>query len=388
MATGFKFAGDQTIRFENGSLPKIVVHAVMGGLLAEATGSDFKTGAMAAGLNEAMADTLSTLSGGDTNVHVMLSQLTGVLAAAAVNGDLQKGSEVAQSATIYNHDLHRKNAESFAKGIADACRQMPGYCAPGAENVTEQQMVQALEATARHGQGREKVDPAALQLVSQFLNQFESTKDTLFTPTESESHRLGVEAEAELALAIISLGSAAKAVASKTPGWLEKLAGMLQSGEKNGAKATGGAAGKVDDVVAPSSKPEWLQRLDAGNEFNKVQSKNYPNNEVYIQRPDGNGYYRVDSYNPIKGEIVSRKLTQLSEVSEATAKSYINEAITKYPSGATIAKVPSSGSLGGQKLQSTVILEVPPQNGVIPKAILDSANKAGVLIRDTNGKVY
>ncbi|MBA1429846.1 MULTISPECIES: hypothetical protein [Pseudomonas fluorescens group] len=131
-----------------------------------------------------------------------------------------------------------------------------------------------------------------------------------------------------------------------------------------------------------------MQRLDAGNEFNKVQSKNYPNNEVYIQRPDGNGYYRVDSYNPIKGEIVSRKLTQLSEVSEATAKSYINEAITKYPSGATIAKVPSSGSLGGQKLQGTVILEVPPQNGVIPKAILDSANKAGVLIRDTNGKVY
>ncbi|WAH59585.1 hypothetical protein LZ023_08570 [Pseudomonas silvicola] len=100
-----------------------------------------------------------------------------------------------------------------------------------------------------------------------------------------------------------------------------------------GAKATGGAAEKVDDVVAPSSKPEWLQRLDAGNEFNKVQSKNYPNNEVYIQRPDGSGYYRVDSYNPIKGEIVSRKLTRLSEVSEATAKSYISEAITKYPSG-------------------------------------------------------
>lgn len=90
-----------------------------------------------------------------------------------------------------------------------------------------------------------------------------------------------------------------------------------------------------------------MQRLDAGNEFNKVQSKNYPNNEVHIQRPDGNGYDRVDSYNPIKGEIVSRKLTQLSEISEATAKSYISEAITKYPAGATIAKVPSSGSLGG-----------------------------------------
>ncbi|WP_240160497.1 hemagglutinin repeat-containing protein [Pseudomonas bharatica] len=155
-----------------------------------------------------------------------------------------------------------------------------------------------------------------------------------------------------------------------------------------GAKTTDGGAEKVDDIVASSSKPEWLQRLDAGNEFNKVQSQNYPYNEVYIQRPDGKGYYRVDSYNPIKGEIVSRKLTQLSEVSEATAKSYISEAVAKYPAGATIAKVPSSGSLGGQKLQGTVILEVPPQNGAIPKSILDSANKAGVLIRDTNGRVY
>lgn len=169
---------------------------------------------------------------------------------------------------------------------------------------------------------------------------------------------------------------------------LKFSAGLVLGKALGGTKTVGGATGKVDDAVVPSSKPEWLQRLDAGNEFNKLQSKNYPNNEVYILRPDGNGYYRVDSYNPIKGEIVSRKLTQLSEVSEATAKSYISEAVTKYPSGATIAKVPSSGSLGGQKLQGTVILEVPPQNGVIPKAILDSANKAGVLIRDTNGKVY
>lgn len=255
----------------------------MGGLLAEATGSDFKTGAMAAGLNEAIADTLSTLSGGDTNVHVMLSQLTGVLAAAAVNGDLQKGSEVAQSAAIYNHDLHRKNAESFAKGIADACRQMPGYCAPGAENVTEQQMVQALEATARHGQGREKVDPAALQLVSQFLNQFESTKDTLFTPTESESHRLGVEAEAELALAIISLGSAAKAVASKTPGWLEKLAGMLQSGEKNGAK----------DLTTNLSEVWTLKPTQRGVDIESYLAKTEysPQSGWYNVGAERNGYF-------------------------------------------------------------------------------------------------
>ncbi|KEZ65614.1 hypothetical protein AAY86_04375 [Pseudomonas amygdali pv. tabaci str. ATCC 11528] len=143
-----------------------------------------------------------------------------------------------------------------------------------------------------------------------------------------------------------------------------------------------------NDVANTSSKPEWLQRLDAGNEFNRVQSKNYPYNEVYIQRPDGNGYYRLDSYNPTTGEIISRKLTQFSKIYESTAKSYINEAISKYPSGSTIANVPSSGSLAGQKLQGALILEVPPQTGIIPQTILDSADKAGVLIRDINGKVY
>ncbi|WP_257112476.1 DUF6861 domain-containing protein [Pseudomonas ficuserectae] len=143
-----------------------------------------------------------------------------------------------------------------------------------------------------------------------------------------------------------------------------------------------------NDVANTSSKPEWLQRLDAGNEFNRVQSKNYPYNEVYIQRPDGNGYYRLDSYNPTTGEIISRKLTQFSKISESTAKSYINEAISKYPSGSTIANVPSSGSLAGQKLQGALILEVPPQTGIIPQTILDSADKAGILIRDINGKVY
>lgn len=143
-----------------------------------------------------------------------------------------------------------------------------------------------------------------------------------------------------------------------------------------------------DDPANTSSKPEWLRRLDAGNEFNKVQSKTYPYNEVYIERPDGNGYYRVDSYNPATGEIVSRKFTQLSEVSEATAKSYIKEAATKYANGSTVANVPSSGSLAGKKLQGAIILEVPQQNAMIPKPVLDSANKAAVLIRDVNGKVY
>ena len=148
------------------------------------------------------------------------------------------------------------------------------------------------------------------------------------------------------------------------------------------------AAKAVEGGATAGTKPDWLKRLEAGNEFNTVQNKNYPHSEVYVNRPDGNGYYRVDSYDPDTGEIISRKFTQLSDINESTAARYIQEAITKYPPGATIAKVPSSGELGGQKLQGSLILEVPPQVKDIPKSVLDAAGKAGVVIRDSNGKVY
>ncbi|RUH77069.1 hemagglutinin, partial [Pseudomonas aeruginosa] len=44
MAVGFNFIGD-SVKYPDGSPPKIMAHALMGGLLAEASGSDFKTGA-------------------------------------------------------------------------------------------------------------------------------------------------------------------------------------------------------------------------------------------------------------------------------------------------------------------------------------------------------
>ncbi|CRM25166.1 Filamentous hemagglutinin [Pseudomonas sp. 24 E 13] len=105
MATGFNWVGD-TIKFPDGSVQKIVAHALMGGLLAEATGSDFKTGAAAAGLNEALINQLDWAAHGNDDVMLMLSQLTGLVAAAAVDGDLEKGAEVAQKATTYNWLLH------------------------------------------------------------------------------------------------------------------------------------------------------------------------------------------------------------------------------------------------------------------------------------------
>ncbi|WP_354360745.1 hypothetical protein [Pedobacter sp. UYP30] len=113
-----------------------------------------------------------------------------------------------------------------------------------------------------------------------------------------------------------------------------------------------------------------------------------------MKKPDGPGYYRLDSYKPGE-EIVSRKYTQLSEIQESTAKNYINEIDKKYPEGADIANVPSNTTGGnsgifesGNTLKGKKVLEIPVQNKPVPKSVINSANDAGVTIRDVNGRIY
>ena len=139
---------------------------------------------------------------------------------------------------------------------------------------------------------------------------------------------------------------------------------------------------------ATSSRPEWLRNLDEGNNFNTERRPYYESNEVYIEKPNGDGYYRLDSYNPSTGEIVSRKFTQFSEIQETTGINYVNELASKYPPGSTIAEVPSSGNLAGQTLHGQMILEVPVQGNPIPQTVLDAANRRGVIIRDINLKIW
>ena len=75
--------------------------------------------------------------------------------------------------------------------------------------------------------------------------------------------------------------------------------------------------------------------------FNKERAKLYSFNEVYLEAPKKetkvagdspakHKYVRLDSYDPYVGEIVSRKYTQLSEVSEETAIRYLKELEDKY----------------------------------------------------------
>ncbi|MGG0790439.1 hypothetical protein ABE132_17330 [Peribacillus simplex] len=149
---------------------------------------------------------------------------------------------------------------------------------------------------------------------------------------------------------------------------------------------------KGTDEVTPKKKtvPDWLkERWEAGNNFNKENRPRYPYNEVELEAKEvGGKKYVVDSYAPNK-EIVSRKFTQLSEVQEKTAKSYLNEITKKYPSGSKISNGSfNPNALKGGRLKGELILEVPVQNKLIPQTILDEATKNRIIIKDINGKVY
>ena len=62
--------------------------------------------------------------------------------------------------------------------------------------------------------------------------------------------------------------------------------------------------------------------------------------KVAEDSPAKHKYGRVDPYDPHIGEIVSRKYTQLSEVSEETAIRYPKELKDKYSPGSIIAEMP------------------------------------------------
>ncbi len=194
--------------------------------------------------------------------------------------------------------------------------------------------------------------------------------------------------------------TAAQAMAMQSTGAAASgAAGAAAGSATGGATATGGSGGgdDDDDGKKPSSRPEWLQRLDDGNDFNRQQSQNYPHNEVMLDKPEGSpGYPRVDSYDPATGEIISRKHTQLGEVRPETARGYLDELSNRYPPGSKIADVPSqrpgsghqNAGLAGQTLDGNQILEVPPQNSPVPQSVLDRADQLGITIRDSNGRIY
>ena len=84
---------------DDGSGRKIIVHAVIAGLMSRITRAGFTSGAVAAGLNEAL---INNLKGLDPALAQGISALIGAAAAKAVNGNAAVGASAAVGGTKYN----------------------------------------------------------------------------------------------------------------------------------------------------------------------------------------------------------------------------------------------------------------------------------------------
>ncbi|WP_239689385.1 DUF637 domain-containing protein, partial [Pseudomonas syringae] len=180
-AASFNAVGDYTRgTFADGTPSKVIIHAMVGGLLSKATGGDFRTGALAAGANEALVVHLNGLVNGNETLLTMSSQIVGALAAAtqkdADASSIEKGSWIAKNSTQYNflndHDTKERNSarEAYEKdqGI-DAARKLVSL------EKSDQRSNNLLDAYKTNPESLTKADLSELQAYLQ-VYAYELTK--------------------------------------------------------------------------------------------------------------------------------------------------------------------------------------------------------------------
>ena len=124
---------------------------------------------------------------------------------------------------------------------------------------------------------------------------------------------------------------------------------------------------KLREGKPPRERLDWKEASDywlndspmaRGNKFNETAKVKewYEYYEVHLE----NGK-RVDSYDPVAKEIISRKATDLDMIDEATYRMYLNELPAKYSPG---TKIRSNvyPELDGLQLEGKFILEIPEAN--------------------------
>ena len=128
---------------------------------------------------------------------------------------------------------------------------------------------------------------------------------------------------------------------------------------------------KTKTGQTPKDRLEWKEASDywsrqspmaRGVNFNKkvANSQIYPHHEIHLS----NGK-RLDSYDPVAEEIISRKATDLDKIKEETFRSYLSEFKEKYSAG-TIIRSDKYPQIDGQPLKGRYILEIPASNADLP----------------------
>lgn len=178
---------------------------------------------------------------------------------------------------------------------------------------------------------------------------------------------------------------------------IDEFEQAMRKAKPSGAKSHGDAIMDQAELLQQPGirkSPEIRLAAKEGVEFDVLEGQKYPHNQVPI-RDKGGKIRRLDSYDPQKQEIISRKSLaahngQIAFTSEGEMIDHFQEFALKYPNGAVIADTPAAQKLGlaNQTLTGKYILEVPVQHWVIRDRILNEARIRSITIRDVNGKVY
>ena len=87
---------------DDGSGRKIAVHAIIGGIMSQITGAGFASGAVGAGLNEAL---ITAVKGKDPGTAQIVSAIIGAAAAKVAGGSAAAGASAAATGTKNNFAL-------------------------------------------------------------------------------------------------------------------------------------------------------------------------------------------------------------------------------------------------------------------------------------------
>lgn len=103
--------------WDDGGAYKIALHSLVGGIMSDFGGNSFTSGALSAGLNEAVQGELGKIK--DPGIHQLVSAIIGAAAAKVVGGDAQVGASIAASGTK-NNWLSHDQQHAFADALANA----------------------------------------------------------------------------------------------------------------------------------------------------------------------------------------------------------------------------------------------------------------------------
>ena len=91
---------------DDGSGRKIAVHAIIGGIMSQITGAGFASGAVGAGLNEAL---INAAKGKDPGTAQIVSAIIGAAAAKVAGGSAVAGASAAATGTKWNYLAEHQN---------------------------------------------------------------------------------------------------------------------------------------------------------------------------------------------------------------------------------------------------------------------------------------